>query len=174
MALFGSEPFSSHLRMSHPNYKYDWYWDKGQGTGFLNCKKMPLKNVETISIFQKTIHYNPQMRTGFKPYKVTRGKGSSLYGTQSDSVTVNTDGTRYPLTLLKFNKDFENYHSCQKPLALMEYLIKSYTNENDVILDPFMGSGTTGVACKKLNRHFIGIEIDEKYFKIAEGRINAI
>jgi len=172
IVLFGSEPFSSALRMSNiKNYKYDWYWNKGQGTGFLNSKKMPLKSIENILVFQESINYNPQMRTGFKPYECKQGKTKTdNYGKQTGAVTK-SNGERYPLTLIDFNRDKDKQHPTQKPVALMEYLIKTYTNENETVLDFTMGSGTTGVACKNLNRNFIGIELDETYFKIAEERI---
>jgi len=173
IVLFGSEPFSSALRMSNiKNYKYDWYWDKGQGTGFLNSKKMPLKNIEIISVFQETINYNPQMRTGFNPYEIKQGKTKTQnYGKQTGAVTK-SDGTRYPLTLIKFIRDKDKIHPTQKPVALMEYLIKTYTNENELILDFTMGSGTTLLACKNLNRRGIGIEMDKEYYDIAVNRIS--
>lgn len=177
IVLFGSEPFSSALRMSNiKNYKYDWYWNKPNATGFLNSKKMPLKNIETISVFQKSINYNPQMREGFKPYKTSRrarATESENYGKCGKRTTTISDGTRYPITLLEFSKDTQKskLHPTQKPIALMEYLVKTYTNKGETVLDFTMGSGTTGVACKNLGRNFIGIESDEKYFKIANKRI---
>jgi len=172
IVLFGSEPFSSALRMSNiKNYKYDWYWEKNQATGFLNSKKMPLKNVENISVFQQVINYNPQMRTGFKPYKCKQGKTKTQnYGKQTGAVTE-SNGERYPLTLLNFPRDKDKNHPTQKPLALMEYLVRTYTAETEVVLDFTMGSGTTGVACKNTNRGFIGIELDKTYFEIAKARI---
>jgi len=172
IVLFGSEPFSSALRMSNiKNYKYDWFWKKPQATGFLNSKKMPLKNIENILVFQKSINYNPQMRKGFKPYQCKQGKTKTEnYGKQKGAISK-SDGERYPLTLLEFKKDKEKQHPTQKPVLLMEYLIKTYTNENETVLDFTMGSGTTGVACKNLNRKFIGIEKEEKYFNIAKNRI---
>ena len=173
IVLFGSEPFSSALRMSNiKNYKYDWYWGKESGTGFLNSKKMPLKIVENISVFQESINYNPQMRTGFKPYKCKQGETKTQnYGKQTGAVTE-SNGERYPITLLNFPRDKDKKHPTQKPVALMEYLIKTYTNESETVLDFTMGSGTTGVAAKNLNRNFIGIEMDDKYFEIASKRIN--
>ena len=176
IVLFGSEPFSSALRMSNiKNYKYDWVWVKEQGTGFLNSKKQPLKNHEQICVFyKKQPTYNPQMRTGFKPYTCKQGiTKTDNYGKQTGAVTV-SNGTRYPLNTLEFKRDKLKLHPTQKPVALMEYLIKTYTNETETVLDFTMGSGTTGVACKNTNRNFIGIEKDEKYFKIAEKRFNQI
>ena len=177
IVLFGSEPFSSALRMSNiKNYKYDWIWIKEQGTGFLNSKKQPLKNNEQICIFyEKQVTYNPQMRKGFKPYICKQGQNKTdNYGKQTGAITI-SDGERYPLNTLNFTRDKLRMHSTQKPVALMEYLVKTYTNENETVLDFTMGSGTTGVACKNTNRNFIGIELDESYFKIAKERIdNAI
>ncbi len=172
--LFGQQPFSSTLINSNLKmYKYDWTWVKDSGTGFLNAKKMPLKNNENISVFYKKLPlYNPQMRTGFKPYVAKQGaKKSENYGEQTGAVTV-SNGERYPLTTIYFNRDKNKVHPTQKPVALLEYLIKTYTNEGDVVLDNTMGSGSTGVACVNTNRNFIGIELDKDYFKIAEKRIS--
>ena len=175
--LFGSEPFSSMLRCSNiKNYKYDWIWQKEQGTGVLNAKRMPLRNTENISVFyKKQCTYNPQMLKG-EPYKADRCTFSknieSTYGNQVDRVITVNDGSRYPLTIIKFNRPMKNrFHSTQKPVDLLEYLIKTYTNENELVLDFTMGSGSTGVACMNLNRKFIGIELDEKYFDISINRI---
>tara|TARA_R110001632_G_scaffold24300_4_gene68009 strand:+ start:3590 stop:4297 length:708 start_codon:yes stop_codon:yes gene_type:complete len=175
IVLFGSEPFSSALRMSNiKNYKYDWVWIKEQGTGFLNSKKQPLKNNEQMCVFyKKQPLYNPQMRKGFKPYKTKKGGLTDNYNKDSVSeVITESNGDRYPLNTLTFKRDKNKQHPTQKPIALMEYLIKTYTNENETVLDFTMGSGSTGVAAKNLNRNFIGIELDDKYFEIAENRIN--
>ncbi|MEA1891619.1 MAG: site-specific DNA-methyltransferase [Campylobacterota bacterium] len=174
IVLFGSEPFSSALRMSNiKDYKYDWAWVKDNGTGFLNSKKQPLRNNEQILVFyKKQSAYNPQMRKGFKPYKSER-KGKSFsdnYGNQVNVTTV-SNGDRYPLNTLTFTRDGSKLHPTQKPVALMEYLVKTYTNEGELVLDFTMGSGTTGVACQNTNRDFIGIEMDECYFDIAKKRI---
>jgi site-specific DNA-methyltransferase (adenine-specific) len=171
IVLFGSEPFSSALRMSNiKNYKYDWVYVKDKGTGFLNSKKQPLRNNEQIIIFyKKQPIYNPQMRKGFKPYTAKR-KGNSFsdnYGSQIN-VTTKNNGDRYPLNTLTFTRDKDKLHPTQKPLALMEYLIKTYTNENELVLDFTMGSGTTLIACQNTNRRGIGIEMDDKYFEIAK------
>jgi DNA modification methylase len=174
IVLFGSEPFSSALRMSNiKNYKYDWVWVKEQGTGFLNSKQQPLRNNEQISVFyKKQPTYNPQMRTGFKPYKTKKGGLTDNYSKDYTEVVVTeSNGERYPLNTLNFTRDNNKKHPTQKPVALMEYLIKTYTNENETVLDFTMGSGSTGVACVNTNRNFIGIEMDDKYFKIAEQRI---
>lgn len=175
VALFGDEPFSSSLRLSNPKwYRYDWYWIKNRGSGFLNAKKMPLKAVETISIFYPKLPlYNPQMRTGFKPYhNVSNGVKSSNWGSYKTGWTTNNSGTRYPVNAINFNKLAKTIHPTQKPVDLLEYLIKTYTNENMTVLDNTMGSGSTGVACKNLNRSFIGIEKDPDYFKLAKERLD--
>jgi len=169
-----SQPFTSKLVCSNlPMFKYEWIWVKESGTGFLNAKKYPLKNTENIIVFCKQVHqYNPVMRTGFKPYELKQGKTkSSNYGKQTGALTV-SKGERYPLTALFFNRDKNKLHPTQKPVALMEYLIKTYTNEGEIVFDGFMGSGTTGVAAKNLGRDFIGCELDKKYFDIAQERIN--
>ena len=179
IVLFGSEPFSSALRMSNiKNYKYDWVYTKSQAQNFLNAKKQPLRNNECISVFyKKQCTYNPQKTKG-KPYICKQGKSSESVSadkniTSGGHITLNK-GDRYPLSVMnKFNSE-TGLHPTQKPVALIEYLIKTYTNEGELVLDFTMGSGTTGVACKNLNRHFIGIELDEKYFKIAEERINKL
>jgi DNA modification methylase len=168
IVLFGSEPFSSALRMSNiKNYKYDWKWLKEQGVGQLSCKKRPLKKTEDIMIFN-TKTYNPQ---GLKDCNIIKKayKKNTIYNAQKDYVQKKTG---YPNNILKFNRELKNRkHPTQKPLALMEYLIKTYTNELETILDFTMGSGSTGVACCNTNRDFIGIELDKDYFKIAEQRI---
>lgn len=172
--LFGSEPFSSMLRMSNiKNYKYDWLWKKERGLGFLNAKRMPLRDTENITVFyRKPPLYNPQMREG-KPYKA-RNNPDKQKGTNREYKSVETinTGERYPLTTIEFQRPRTTVHPTQKPIALMEYLIKTYTNEGETILDFTMGSGTTGVACVNLNRNFIGIELDPDYFEIAKNRIS--
>jgi len=246
IVLFGSEPFSSLLRCSNiKDYKYDWVWEKEQGTNQNLCKVAPLKKHENILVFKnsnfvdfsnyikskrillgyskkdidlkmglntayswwegrksgiqlpsneqyillKNIlqldnsfdelilkeRYMPQMVKG-KSYTVKRN-GKTEYDPINNTSQKKTDtinkGERYPTTILKFNRELKNrYHPTQKPVALLEYLIKTYTKENDMILDFTMGSGSTGVACKNLNRNFIGIEMDEAYFDIANERIN--
>ena len=173
VALFGDEPFSSSLRLSNPKwYRYDWYWIKNRGSGFLNAKKMPLKAVETISIFYPRLPlYNPQMLKG-KPYKAKNDTKSSNWGSYKTGWVTDNKGTRYPVNAIHFNKLAKTVHPTQKPVDLLEYLIKTYTNEGMTVLDNVMGSGSTGVACKNLNRNFIGIEKDPDYFKLAEERIN--
>jgi site-specific DNA-methyltransferase (adenine-specific) len=178
IVLFGSEPFSSLLRVSNLKmYKYDWIWEKSKATLFTLAKKRPLKSDEDIIIFyKKQPTYNPQMNKGIpykgrnniKNHKELKGEWLIKQGSRNDN-----NGYRYPRTNLKIaNENKKGQHPTQKPVALMEYLIKTYTNENELVLDFTMGSCSTGVACKNTNRNFIGIELDEKYFKIAEDRIN--
>ena len=181
IVLFGSEPFSSALRMSNiKNYKYDWIWDKKRGYGHMVCKIKPMQRVELISIFyKKQCVYNAQGLiigefNNNRPAK-KKGKTSDLLPFKEKEISI-SKFSNYPVTLLSFAKDGygkNNFHPTQKPVALMEYLIKTYTNEKEIVLDFTMGSGSTGVACKNLGRKFIGIEMDEGYFKIAEDRIDA-
>ena len=177
VVLFGSEPFSSALRMSNiENYKYDWVWEKPQGTNPLLAKKQPLNNIEYIHVFyKKQPLYNPQFECG-KPYKVTRDKKERLCEINNhifkETTTIN-EGKRYPKRILKFKRE-TGLHPTQKPVALLEYLIKTYTNEGDLVLDFTMGSGSTGVACFNTNRNFMGIELDKKYFNIAKNRIENV
>lgn len=176
IVLFGSEPFSSMLRCSNiKEFKYDWYWDKIRGVGHLNAKKQPMKNIETISVFyKKPCLYNPQMREREKPRTSMNNNTQQVFGKSQDNFVGETLDKKYPLTLLTYSKSSQEdmkYHSSQKPIELLEYLIKTYTNEGDVVLDFTMGSGSTGVACMNTNRKFIGIELDEDYFNIAKNRI---
>jgi len=175
IVLFGCEPFSSILRMSNiKQYKYDWVWEKSRVTGVLNAKRQPLRHLENISIFyKKQCLYNPQgIKSCNKETSTgnTGGGNSSNYGSVKSGKYTQTK-TGYPKQKLFFSSVGKTQHPTQKPVELMEYLIKTYTNENETVLDFAMGSGTTGVACKNLNRDFIGIEMDDKYFKIAENRI---
>lgn len=181
IVLFGSEPFSSALRMSNiHNYKYDWVWEKTQATGHLNAKKQPLRSNELISVFyKKQCTYNPQKTQGHNPMnsgvrRLEVQNKTDVYGKATKELPFGGNTDRYPRTNLLFKSDKQkNYqHPTQKPVALMEYLIKTYTNEKETVLDFTMGSGTTGVACCNTNRDFIGIELDKEYFKIAEQRIN--
>lgn len=172
IVLFAQTPFdkvlgSSNLKM----LRYEWIWEKHAPTGFLNAKKMPLKVHENILVFYKKLPiYNPQFTDG-KPYTAKQGTHSSNYGKRKDNVVSINDGYRYPRDILKFKHDKERLHPTQKPVELLEYLIKTYTNENMLVLDNCMGSGSTGIACLNTNRRFIGIELDKAYFQIAEDRI---
>lgn len=171
IVLTAQAPFDKILGASNLKMlKYEWIWEKEMGTGHLNAKKAPLKSHENVLVFyDRQPTYNPQFDEG-KPYKMVSGKGSSNYGEQKETITDN-DGRRYPKTVIRIPRDRTKFHPTQKPVALMEYLIRTYTNEGEIVLDNTMGSGTTGVACVNTNRRFIGIERDPEYFKIAEQRI---
>ncbi|MDB4302128.1 site-specific DNA-methyltransferase [bacterium] len=175
IVLFGSEPFSSALRMSNiKNYKYDWYLRKTQADGFLNAKNQPLREYELASVFNVK-KYNPQFLKvePFKTKVLATGKQSGIHKKVKNELKYEIRDYKYPKNTIEFKKvkRCDNVHPTQKPVALMEYLIKTYTNENETVLDFTMGSGTTGVACKNTNRSFIGIEMDDKYFEIAKERI---
>jgi len=180
VVLFGSEPFSSALRMSNiKNYKYDWVWEKNRVTNFLNAKKQPLRSVEFISVFyKKQPTFNP-IPFADRSYSHRSNKVSGKNETYGEHY-VETSTAEKKVTSAKDVLVFDTVHPqssekvkhpTQKPIKLMEYLIKTYTNENETVLDFTMGSGTTGVACKNLNRNFIGIEQDDNYFNIAKDRI---
>lgn len=184
-ALFGSEPFSSYLRMSQIKYfKYDWVWKKNHFSNFTTVKNRPGNIYELISIFSiKKCHYYPQMQKNKKPTSSVSRSKSNDTNTESvlSSIKRNeykrqgaTD--RYPISLLEFSKEnrLKSVHPTQKPVALLEYLIKTYTLEGETVLDFTMGSGSTGVACINTNRNFIGIEKEEKYFEIAKNRIEEV
>lgn len=176
IVLTAQTPFDKILGASNiPMLKYEWIWKKEAGTGFLNAKRAPLKDHENILVFYATPPtYNPQMRTGFRPYTCKQGATkSSNYGSQTGATTV-SDGERYPLSVIEFARDKSKIHPTQKPVALMEYLIRTYTNAGDLVLDNCMGSGTTGVACANSGRRFIGIENKEIYFEIAKKRIGEV
>lgn len=177
--IFGNEPFSSILRCSNINeYKYDIYWQKERATNIFQLKKRPAKVIENISVFyKKQPTYNPQMikHVGKKiTNKIKNGKlGTLIDSSNKKPYEYKDNGLRYPLQIIQFKRDIlsSNLHPTQKPLELLKYLIKNYTNEGDTVLDFAMGSGTTLVACKELNRNGIGIEIDENYFNVAKERL---
>lgn len=175
IVLFGSEPFSSALRMSNiGNYKYDWIWEKNCPTGHLNAKHQPLRKHEIISVFyKKKATYNPKMRIGRFKQKGSnaKSKNDSVYGRYGSNKTYNNK--YYPTSILQFdNSNQKNkQHPTAKPIKLMEYLIKTYTVKNELILDFTMGSGTTCLAAQNTDRKFIGIEKERVYFDIAEERI---
>ena len=181
IALNGTFKFGTHLMNIAPDlYKYEWVWEKDNGTNAPNVNLQPFRVHEYIFIFGKgrvtngnriPMKYYPQKTEG-KPYKQKSGRMSENWkGGLNNIITDNKDGLRHPKTIQKFNRD-RGYHPTQKPVALLEYLIKTYTNEGETVLDNCMGSGSTGVACVNTNRNFIGYELNEKYFKIAEKRIN--
>ncbi|MFC8311965.1 DNA-methyltransferase [Streptomyces erythrochromogenes] len=181
IVLFGSEPFSSHMRLSNLRaYRYDWTWDKVTARGHLVAKKRPMQQTECVSVFSEQPHrYFPIMiprpadkieRRGKTEYARTEIMGGMQRAVSTDKVY----DTWYPKTLLKFSNagsSVKSVHPTQKPVGLCEYLIRTYTNEGETVLDNCMGSGTTGVACANTGRKFIGMEQDAGYFKIASERI---
>jgi len=174
IVMTASQPFTSALVMSNPKwFRYCWVWDKGRGYNFASLKYQPFKSHEDVCVFSQKSHtYNPQKTEG-KPYTQKQGRKGEVYGGDNgkDVVTVNY-GDRHPLSVQKFIKGKDTgHHPTQKPVPLMEYMIRTYTNESDTVLDFTMGSGTTGVACVNTNRNFIGIELDSEYFGIAQSRI---
>ncbi len=184
IVLFGNEPFSSKLRMSNLKlYKYDWKWIKENATGFQTVKAQPMRKYEDIMIFSKgtiasgskrNMKYYPQnLKEINKIKKVAKKPEYMGERPNQDGKTYIAKYTNYPVNLLNFNRDKEKLHPTQKPVALLEYLIKTYTNEGEIVLDNCMGSGSTGVACINTGRNFIGIELDEGYFNIAQERIQA-
>jgi DNA modification methylase len=174
--LFGAEPFSSFLRVSNIDmFKYDWIWQKTKASGHLNAKKMPMRSFEIISVFSnKACNYYPQglLYGEFDNGRKAHNKQADIYGKQKTPKSASA--SNYPKDILTFGKPHKPVHPTQKPVPLLEYLIKTYTLENETVLDFTMGSGSTGVACKNLNRNFIGIERDEKYFEIAKNRIEGV
>lgn len=172
IVLFSQMPFTVDLVASnYKDFRYEWIWEKLSASGHLNANRMPMKKHENILVFHKKLPtYNPQFTEG-KPYVATYSTHSSNYGKQKDNITTINDGKRYPVDIIKFNND-RGLHPTQKPVELLEYLIKTYTNEGEIVLDNCMGSGTTGVACVNTNRNFIGIELDGGYFEIAKSRIS--
>lgn len=173
IVLFGSHPFSAVLACSNLElFRYEWIWEKPAATGFLNADKQPLRAHENILVFYKCLPtFNPQKTFGHERKKSKRKNiGSAHYGRQLN--IKDYDSTeRYPRTVQVFSKDYPSIHDTQKPVALCEYLIRTYTNAGELVLDNTMGSGTTGVACVNTRRRFIGIEKDEKIFNEAKERI---
>lgn len=172
-----AQPFTSVLISSnYKDFKYTWVWEKSKASNYLNAKKQPLRAHEDIVVFyRKQCTYNPQMVQGDPYDKGTAVRDTEAYGVQTKAVHVVSDsGLRYPRSVQYFRtaESEGRHHPTQKPVALMEYLVKTYSNPNDVVLDPCMGSGTTGVACKNTGRQFIGIEKDPDYFTLAQNRIN--
>ena len=177
MVFNAAQPFTTILAVSNmSNFRYEWIWEKPQGTNPMNVKVMPLKSHENILVFyNKKPTYNPQMwySTPYSGFSSEQSKIGEVYGSAKSKHRNNPEGSRYPKTILKFKQE-KGLHPTQKPVGLVEYLIQTYTNKGDVVLDPTMGSGTTGVACINTDRKFIGIEKEKKYFEIAEHRINTI
>jgi site-specific DNA-methyltransferase (adenine-specific) len=177
IVMTAAQPFASRLVMSNPGmFRYDWIWEKGNATGHLNAKKMPMRAHEHVLVFySSTPCYNPQKTTGHPRKQTFRRKGtdSPCYNASEDP-TYYDSTERYPRSVQYFSSDKQKerkLHPTQKPIALMEYLIRTYTNTGDSVLDFVMGSGTTGVACRNLGRGFYGIEKDPDMFKTARDRI---
>lgn len=176
VVLFGTEPFASRLRLSNlKNYRYDWVWDKVKGVGFLNAKRQPMRNHEMILVFYKRPGtYNPQKTVGHELRRSYRSRElqTEVYGEMKKDYTYKSS-ERYPRSIQAFPTDTQNssLHPTQKPVALCEYLVKTYTNPGEVVLDNCMGSGTTAVACLRTGRNYIGFELDEGYHAIAQQRI---
>lgn len=174
VVLFGAEPFSSVLRCSNLKmYKYDWYWDKVKPSGHLNARHRPMTLVETISVFcnGKTSYFPIMEKQPMRISKNYIGNKKDQYG--DEKCVVKHIDEKHPKQIISISNANQSgkVHPTQKPVALMEYLIKTYTNENETVLDFTMGSGTTGVACMNTNRKFIGIEMDDHYFDIGTKRI---
>lgn len=174
--LMSNQPYTSELILSNKKmYKYSWYWQKLRGRGHLNAKKQPLRNIEEICVFyKKQCWYTPQMTEGKKNHNI--GKSAGTFGSEGTTYgkhkKIFTEGNmKYPKQLLEFKEPHPPIYSTQKPVELIEYLLKTYTKEGDTVLDFCMGSGTTGVACKNLNRNFIGIDKSKKAYEIAVKRI---
>lgn len=178
VVLTSAQPFTSLLVSSNiKSFRYSWVWEKSKATGYLNSKKRPLIAHEDILVFyKKQPTYNPQMVIG-KPYN--KGKAlrtTNVYGKQKEILVENKEGLRYPRTVQYFKtaeSEGKVFHPTQKPIELFEYLIKTYTNEGDVVLDNCMGSGTTAIASIATNRNYIGFEKDEEYFKLSLERIES-
>lgn len=177
MVFTSAQPFTTVLANSNlKHFKYEWIWEKPQGTNPMNAKIMPLKSHENILVFyREKPTYNPQMwySTPYGGFSSETSTIGEVYGNAKSKHRDNPEGSRYPKTIIK-HKQEKGLHPTQKPVGLMEYLIKTYTNENEVVLDNTMGSGTTGVACMNTNRRFIGMEMDKKYYDIAEKRIKDV
>jgi site-specific DNA-methyltransferase (adenine-specific) len=194
IVLFSQEPFTSLLVCSNLKmWKYNWIWEKDNATNFLNSHYQPMKITEDICVFgtgatsytkkSETMIYNPQFSEG-KPYVIVSGQqksnsavvraGKSSGREDIGGYKSESDGKRYPKNLIKFNRDKEKLHPTQKPVTLIEYLIKTYSNEGDLVLDNCMGSGTTAVASINTNRKYIGFEKDEEYYNIAIKRVEGV
>ena len=184
IALFAQTPFDKTLGCSNIEWlKYEWIWEKPMATGMFNCNYAPLKCHENILIFSdkaacfvrddfNAMNYYPQMSIG-SPYRITSGKVSENYDPKQpgNNYTTTNTGTRYPRDVMRYSHDKEGYHPTQKPVALLEYLIKTYTHEDDIVLDNCFGSGSTAIACLNTGRRFIGMELNQEYFDIAKKRI---
>ena len=179
IVLFSAQPFTTELISSNKAmYRYEWIWKKTQPSGFMNAKKMPLRTHENIEIFyRKPPTYNPQMTHGHQrktatAYGTRESDGSSCYGREERNYTYDSTD-RYPVDVLQYSTGdkTKRLHPTQKPVDLLEYLVKTYTNPGETVLDNCMGAGSTGVACMNTGREFVGIELDPEYYQIAKERI---
>lgn len=172
VVLTAAQPFTSALVMSNAKgFKYQWVWEKTKASGFLNARRRPLTAHEDIVVFGNIGTYNPQGLVSVEVNSARKNKaGSGNFGRVSDRPYIQKEGN-FPRSVLRFQHETAPVHPTQKPVALMEYLLLTYTNEGETVLDNCMGSGTTGVACRNTGRKFIGIEMDENYFNIAKDRI---
>lgn len=177
MVFTASQPFTTTLISSNlKDFRYEWIWEKPQGTNPMNAKVMPLKSHENVLVFyREKPTYNPQMwySTPYGGFKSDTSKIGEVYGSAKSQHRDNPDGSRYPRTVQKFKQE-KGFHPTQKPVEMMEYFIKTYTDKGQTVLDNTMGSGTTGVAALKLGRKFIGMEREEKYFEISKKRLEEV
>lgn len=175
VVLTAAQPFTTVLAQSNfKHFRYEWVWEKPQGTNPMNAKVMPLKSHENILVFYRMKPtYNPQMwySTAYAGFSSDTANIGEVYGSQKSKHRSNPSGSRYPKSVIRCKQE-KGLHPTQKPVLLMEYLIKTYTNEGDMVLDSTMGSGTTGIAARNLNRRFIGIEANAEYYAIAQKRHN--
>jgi len=176
IVLTAAQPFTSILLLSNPRmFKVEWIWRKSRRTGFLNAKKQPLRIHESVLVFYgKQPTYNPQWTAG-KPYTCFNTSTHSNKGNYGDypEYTTTSDGRRYPVTILEFANEVKTVHPTQKPVSLFEYFIRTYSNEGELVLDSCVGGGTTAIAALRTNRRFIGFELNEDYFQVAQARIAA-
>lgn len=174
IVLFSSQPFTTDvINSNRKSFKYCWYWIKNQGTNFFHAKKMPIRKVEEILVFNSKIYY-PQMTDGHKPTNSAKGcsNGSVYYGkNKRDYIGGSTK--RFPTNILEYKcvNNYKRSHPSEKPIELLQFLVKTYTKEGELILDNCIGVGTTAIAAINTNRHFIGFELEKKYFDIANDRI---
>ena len=176
MIFTASQPFTSQLINSNiKNFKYTWVWEKSKATGYLNAKRMPMRAHEDVCVFyRKPPVYNPRMRQGDPYNKGKAHRPTEVYGSQTATLVKNDTGLRYPRTVVYFKtaeSEGKVYHPTQKPVELFKYLIETYSNEGDIILDSCIGAGTTALAAIQSGRHYVGIELEEKYVSITNQRI---
>lgn len=174
IVLFAQTPFDKVLGASNLKLlRYEWIWRKPNATGFLNAKKMPLKQHENLLVFYKSLPtYNPQMWQG-NPYRKTLSRTASTnYGKSTPNETISEEGLRYPTSILEFGMDTPKIHPTQKPVALLEYLIRTYTHTGETVLDSCMGVGSTPLAALRSERQYIGIELSKEYYDVAVERVD--